>query len=444
MKIVIAGAGEVGTHLAKQLSHEQQDITVIDRDMEKLLPLDANYNLLTVNGSPLSFQTLKDSGVEGCDLYIAVTPYETENLVSCSVARSIGAKKTVARIDNFEYKDPRHREFFGSIGVNDLIYPEYLAALDIMSALTHNWARHWFELHDGELILVAVKLRQGAKLVGMQLKELAVREHNFHVAAIKRGYETIIPRGDDYVRDGDIVYFTTTRDYVNELADICGKVRRKIKEVMIMGGTRIAIQLAQRGAHKYNFKIIENDHARCLKLSEQCPEAQIIHADAHDAEALRDEGIADMDAFIALTESSETNILTCLAAKEAGVPKTIAEVEKMHFIRSAEGLNIGMVVNKKLLASSRIFQILLDADSASPKCLALADAEVAEIEVKPGSKITKAPVKDLHLSRDMTIAGLIRDGKGEMVTGATHIQAGDRVLVFSLNGMLHNVEKLFL
>lgn len=444
MKIVIAGAGQVGTHLAKLLSREEQDITVIDRDEERLAPLDANYNLLTFTGSPLSFKALKEAGIEGCDLYIAVTPYETENIVSCSIAHSLGATKTVARIDNFEYKDPHHRSFFASIGVDDLIYPEYLAANDIMSALVHNWARHWFELHHGELILVAIKLRDGARLIGMQLKELAQREHNFHVAAIKRGYETIIPRGDDYVRDGDIVYFTTRREYVNELADVCGKKRRKIKDVMIMGGTRIAIQLAQQGAGHYNFKIIESDRARCLKLSERCPEAQIVCGDARDVETLRDEGIADMDAFIALSESSEANILTCLAAKEAGVPKTIAEVENIQFISAAEGLNIGMAVNKKLLASSRIVQILLDADSASPKCLALADAEVAEIEVKPGSKITKAPVKDLHLSRDMTIAGLIRDGKGEMVTGATHIQAGDRVLVFSLNGMLHNVEKLFL
>lgn len=443
MKIVIAGAGEVGTHLAKLLSREDQDITVIDHDPDKLAPLDSNYNLLTVTGSPISFRDLSDAGIAGCDLYIAVTPYETENIVSCSVARSLGAKKTVARIDNLEYKDPRHRPFFASLGVADLIYPEYLASLDILSALTHNWARHWFELHGGKLILVAVKLRIGARLVGMQLKELATKLHNFHVAAIKRGLETIIPRGDDYVLPDDIVYFTTTRDHIEELIAICGKKLRRIKDVMIMGGSRIAVQLAQRGADKYHFKIIETDMERCEELSEKCPEAEIIHGDARDMETLRDEAIADMDAFIALTESSEANILTCLAAKEAGVPKTIAEVENIQFISAAESLNIGMAVNKKLLASSRIFQILLDADADTPKCLALADAEVAEIEAKPGSKITKAPVKDLHLSRDMTIAGLIRGDQGQLVTGNTQILPGDQVLVFSLNGVLHNVEKLF-
>lgn len=443
MKIIIAGSGEVGSHLAKLLSREEQDITVIDNDIEKLSVLDANYNLLTFRGSTTSFQSLRQAGVEGCDLFIAVTPYEAQNIISCAIAKSLGAEKTVARIDNYEFKDAANREFFAHIGADDMIYPEYLAALEIIQALQHNWVRHWFELHDGELILVGVKLRENAPLVGVQLKELGMNEHNFHVAAIKRHHETIIPRGDDRLEENDIVYFMTKREHVDSLIPLCGKTARKIRNILIMGGSRIAIRLCAMVGDKYNIKIMDMDREHCLRLSEKCPDAKIINADARDTDALRDAGITDMDAFIALADSSESNILTCLAAKEFGVIKTIAEVENLQFISEAEGLNIGTVINKKLLASSRIFQMLLDRDTTTSKCLALADAEVAEIVAKEGSKITRAAVKDLRLSRDMTIAGLIRDGKGYLVSGNTVIQPGDRVVVFTLNGVIHKVEKLF-
>ncbi|MCX4368403.1 MAG: Trk system potassium transporter TrkA [Duncaniella sp.] len=443
MKIIIAGCGEVGSHLAKLLSREEQDITVIDEDSSKLAVLDSNYNLLTVQGRPTSFKTLRQAGVEGCDLFIAVTPFETRNIVSCAIAKSLGAEKTVARVDNFEFKDPANRSFFASIGADDMIYPEYLAALEIITALNHNWARHWFELHEGELILVGVKLRDNAPLIGKYLKDLGRSTHDFHVAAIKRHHETIIPGGDDRLLADDIVYFMTTREHVANLIPLCGKIERRIRDVIIMGGSRIAIQLCNMAGDKFNFKILDPDRERCLKLSERCADALIINADARDTDALRDAGIVDTDAFIAISDSSESNILTCLSAKEFGVKKTIAEVENLQFISEAEGLNIGTVVNKKLLASSRIYQMLLDRDSSTSKCLALADAEVAEIIAREGSKITRAPIKDLHLSHYMTIAGLIRDGKGQLVGGNTVINPGDRVVVFTLDGVLHKVEKLF-
>lgn len=443
MKIIIAGCGEVGSHLAKLLSREEQDITVIDEDSSKLAVLDSNYNLLTVQGRPTSFKTLRQAGVEGCDLFIAVTPFETRNIVSCAIAKSLGAEKTVARVDNFEFKDPANRSFFASIGADDMIYPEYLAALEIITALNHNWARHWFELHEGELILVGVKLRDNAPLIGKYLKDLGRSTHDFHVAAIKRHHETIIPGGDDRLLADDIVYFMTTLEHVANLIPLCGKIERRIRDVIIMGGSRIAIQLCNMAGDKFNFKILDPDRERCLKLSERCADALIINADARDTDALRDAGIVDTDAFIAISDSSESNILTCLSAKEFGVKKTIAEVENLQFISEAEGLNIGTVVNKKLLASSRIYQMLLDRDSSTSKCLALADAEVAEIIAREGSKITRAPIKDLHLSHYMTIAGLIRDGKGQLVGGNTVINPGDRVVVFTLDGVLHKVEKLF-
>ncbi len=443
MKIVIAGAGEVGTHLAKLLSREEQDIIVLDPDNYRLANLDANYNLMTLKGNPISFRNLRQAGVEKCDLFIAVTPEETQNILSCSIARSIGAQRTVARIDNFEFMSEEHKEYFTRMGVNSLIYPELLAAQEIYTALHRTWVRQWFELHDGEIIILGVKLRDNAQIIGMQLKEFAQIRHNFHVAAIKRRHETIIPRGDDIIKESDILYFATRKDNVDELIELCGKKARKIKKIIIMGGSRIAMRLSALAGNEFDIKIIDSNLDTCRILPERCPNCDIIHGDARDIDVLREEGIADTDAFIALSNSSETNILACLTAKELGVAKSIAEVEDLQFISEAEGLNIGTIINKKLLASSKIFQLLLDADSTTSKCLALADAEVAEIEAKEGSKITRAMVKDLSLPRGMTIAALIRNGKGMLVSGNTQVEAGDHVVVFCLSGSIHKVEKLF-
>jgi len=446
MRIVIAGAGEVGSHLAKLLSREEQDIVLIDRDASKLAEIDANYNLMTRVGAPTSFRDLRAAGVDNCDLFIAVTPFENTNLVSCEIAKQLGARKTVARIDNHEFLYGDNRDFFIRNGVDHLIYPEMLAAQEIVTALKRPWVRNWFELHNGELIVVGVKLRDNASLIGSRLRDLTADQHNYHVSAIRRNKETIIPRGDDEILEGDILYFTTTHDYVDEIRKLCGKRAYKIRKVMVMGGGRIAVRLAHLASGEYDITIIDSDIEVCRKLPEKCSgcDVNIIHGDARNNDVLIEENIDTMDAFLALTEYSETNILACLTAKEFHVSKTIAEVENIQFISEAEGLNIGTVINKKLLASSKIFQILLAADENSSKFMALADAEVAELEAREGSKITKAQVMHLKLSKEMTLAGLVRDGKGMLIDGRTQIQPGDHVLVFCLAGHIHKVEKLFI
>ncbi|MDE6050817.1 MAG: Trk system potassium transporter TrkA [Paramuribaculum sp.] len=443
MKIVIAGAGEVGKHLARLLSREDQDITLIDTNNERLAVMDATCNLLTHSGSPTSFDVLEECRVGTCDLFIAVTPHETTNVLACQMAKCLGAKKTVARIDNYEFMSSRSAEFFRHQGIDVMIYPEYLAAREILKALQRNWVRNWFEIHEGQLIVVGVKIRDHAPLVDRQLRELPALSTDFHISAIKRNHETIIPRGNDYLRAGDIIYVTTTESGIDDLRRLAGKVELNIRKVLIMGGSRIAVRLIALAGDRFRFKIIEDDHERCNHLAEVCPDVDIIHADGRDVDILREEGIDETDAFIALTDRSETNILTSLTAKEYGVRKTIAEVEDLQFISQAENLNIGTTINKKLLASSKIFQMLLDDDDETSKFMSLADADVIDVEVKPKAKVTKAPVKDLSLSHDMTIAGLIRDGKGMLVGGNTQILAGDHVVVFCLSGTLHKIERLF-
>lgn len=445
MKIIIAGAGAVGTHLAKLLSGEKQDIILMDDDEERLGRLGSNFDLLAVNISPTSISGLKEAGVAGADLFIAVTPDESRNMTACMLATSLGAKKTVARINNYEYLLPKHKEFFAKLGVDSLIYPEMLAAKEIVDAVKMSWIRQWWEFAGGALVLLGTKMKETAEILNVPLHELGGRNIPFHIVAIKRGSETIIPRGDDTIILNDIVYFTTTKKYIPYIRKIAGKENEAdIRNVMIMGGSRIAVRTVQYMPEYMRTKIIESDFNRCNRLTELVDDkVMIINGDGRDMGLLLEEGIKNTEAFVALTGNSETNILACLAAKRLGISKTVAEVENIDYISMAESLDIGTVINKKFIAASHIYQMMLDADVSNVKCLTFANADVAEFTVKAGSRITRSQVKDVGLPKGATIGGLIRNGEGILVTGNTTIMENDHVVVFCLGMMIKKLEKFF-
>ena len=413
MKIIIAGAGAVGTHLAKLLSREKQDIILMDDNEEKLSTLNSNFDLMTATASPTSIKGLKEVGVGEADLFIAVTPDESRNMTACMLANNLGAQKTVARIDNYEYLLPKNKEFFQKLGVDSLIYPEMLAAKEIVSSIRMSWVRQWWEFCGGALILIGTKMREKAEILNIPLHELGGPELPYHVVAIKRGSETLIPRGDDTIKLHDIVYFTTTRKYVPYIRKIAGKEDyADVRNVMIMGGSRIAVRTAQYVPDYMQVKIVDNDLNRCNRLTELLDDrTMIINGDGRDMDLLVEEGLKNTEAFVALTGNSETNILACLAAKRMGVSKTVAEVENIDYIGMAESLDIGTVINKKMIAASHIYQMMLDADVSNVKCLTFANADVAEFTVKAGSKITKHPVKDLGLRKEPPSADLSARGK---------------------------------
>ncbi len=445
MKIIIAGAGAVGTHLAKLLSGEKQDIILMDEDEDKLSRLDSNFDLMTVHASPTSITGLKNAGVEDADLFIGVLPEESRNMTACMLATNMGAKKTVARIDNYEYLQPKNREFFAQLGVDSLIYPEMLAAKEVVDALKMSWIRQWWEFCGGALVLIGTKMRERAEILNVPLHELGGKHIPFHIVAIKRGNDTLIPRGDDIIQLNDIVFFTTTKKYIPYIRKISGKEHYPdVQSVMIMGGSRIAVRTTQYVPDYMKTKIIESDLARCNRLTELVDDnVMVINGDGRDMDLLLEEGLKKTDAFVALTDNSETNILACLAAKRMGVTKTVAEVEDIDYIGMAESLDIGAIINKKKIAASHIYQMMLDADVSNVKCLTVADADVAEFIVKEGARITQGPIKDAGLPKGMNIGGIIRGGEGMLATGMTVIQPGDHVVVFCLSMMIKKLEKYF-
>ena len=444
MRIVIAGAGNVGIHLAKLLAGENQDIILLDESEHKLSRLDSSFDLLTIQESPVSLHGLKEAGADKADLFVAVTPDESRNIISCQLAHYLGAKKTVARIDNYEYLQPKHKEYFNSIGVDSLIYPEMLAAKDIVDGMQLSWIRQWWEFAGGALVMMGIKLRDNAQILDKPLSQLG-RELPYHIVAILREGVTIIPSGNDTMQAGDLVYFMTMKKHIPHIRKIAGKEELPdIRDVIIMGGSRIAVRTSQLMPDDMNLKIIESDLDKCNRLTELCDDkVMIINGDGRDPSLLMSEGIQHTEAFVALTDNSETNILACLAAKRFGVTKTIAEVENIDYINMAEKLDIGTVINKKKIAASHIYQMMLDADVTNVKCLTFANADVAEFNVMEGAKITRNPVKDISLPRGVTIGGLIRDREAILVTGSTQIQAGDHVVVFCLEGMIKSIEKYF-
>lgn len=447
MKIIICGAYGIGTHLAKMLSRNHEDITLIDEDDERLAQIGSDFDLLTAQASPSSIKALREAGAEHADLFIAVTPEESLNITSCVLAKALGAKKTVAKISNSEYTAPELQDFFSGLGISSLIYPEKLAAVDIINGLKMSWVRQRWDVHNGALVMLAIKLRETCEILNNPLKNLCGPDDPYHVVAIKRLNDTIIPGGNDELKLYDLAYFMTTTQYIPYIRKIVGKeLYVDVKNVMIMGGGATAVRAINTMPDYLDTKLIEISEERCEELNNLLDDdkALIINGDGRDTQLLQEEGIKNTQAFVALTNNAETNILACLTAKRLGVRKTVAMVENVDYVSMAESLDIGTIINKKAIAASHIYQIMLDAEVMNMRFIMSANADVAEFVAQEGSRVTKKPVKDLGLPKEATIGGLVRGDEGMLVSGHTQIQAGDIVMVFCHNINLKTIEKLFI
>ena len=445
MKIVISGVGEVGSHLAKMLSGNLHDITVIDDDPKRLEEVTSLADVITIEGDCTTFATLKKAAVRKADLFIAVRPEESINIISAVLAKQLGAKKSIARIDNNEYLEPNNKETFIEMGIDYLFYPEKVAAREVINLLGHTSTTEYVDFSGGKLSLVVFKLDSTSPLIDKTLLEITQdREHlPYRTVAISRRGETIIPRGSDKFYQNDTIYVITNQESVQEVITFSGQTNFDINNLMILGGSRIGVRVAAELQKEVNVKLIDYNAEKAYKLAEQLDKTLIISEDGRNIDAMLEEGLNNMDAFVAVTGRSETNILAAMLAKRMGVKKVIAEVENLNYINLAESIGIDTIINKKLITASNIFRFTMNTDVQAIKCLTGSNAEVLEFIVKPNSPATKQKIKNLGFPHDAIIGGIVRGDKIFIATGNMEINAYDRVVVFALPDAIARIGRFF-
>ena len=451
MKIVIVGAGEVGSHLAKMLRSSANDVTVIDNDNERLQRVTTITDVGAVYGSPTSIEVLKSAGVAGANLFIAVYPRAMQhiNIVSALIAKKLGAEKVVARINDEGYLDPENKLMFKEMGIELMFYPEKVAADEIVESLRHSSSAESMDFAHGKLQVSLFRIDDDSPMLDVRLCEFAevmkTEGVDFRVIAINRDGNTMIPRFDTKFSYHDLVFIISKREGVPVLIKHFGLSRVNVNRVMIFGGGVIAEMLARSLSHQVSdIKILENNKERCIELSEKLADnIHIANGDGRNSDFLMDEGIKDYDAFVALTDSDETNILSCVAARKFGVERTIAEVENIEYIHLAEDMGVDTVINKKLITAGRIFRFTLSGKARLVRYISGTSAEILEYTVASNSKITKGPLKDLDFPKEAIIGGVIRGSDSFIAVGDTIIEAYDRVVVFAKSDAVRDVDAFF-
>ncbi len=446
MNIIIAGDGEMGSHLATLLSGENHDITIINSSKDFLEEMDSHADIMTFKGSATHTTCLQNAGVSKADLFISVLHVEEPNIVACILAKRLGAKQCIARVSNIDNLLPENKRLFRELGIDNLISPEGIATNEIVKLINQNAADEIFEFSEGRLSLFSIKLDARALVINKSLQEIA-REHGdmgFRVVAVHRKGQTIIPNGNTRFLLGDLAYIITKPEGINQIMRMGGRIRAEMKNVMVVGGGRIGKSVAQSLEGKLNVKLIEIDKNRCFDLSDNLSNTLIINGDSRDLTLLEDENISSMDAFISVTRDSETNILTCLLAKKYGVKKTIALIDNIDFIDVAQNIGIDTIINKKLIAASYIENFTLEADVESIKCLSGVEADVLELVVHKDSYVTKHKVAKLNFPDDALIGGVVRNHEAFIVNGDSYIEEGDKVVIFTKPSCIRKVSKLFM
>lgn len=452
MKIVIEGAGEVGSHLANMLKSEANDVTVIDDNQQRIDALRAYTDVETVVGNPSSISVLREANVGDADLFIAVYPFAAQeiNIVGALLAKRLGTRKVIARISDEDYLSSENKLLFKEMGIELLFYPERSAADEIIDFLKHNSTAETMEFARGKLQIAVFKLNEDSPLLDLKLSEFikpipAEVLKEFRVIAISRDDRTIIPRLDTKFQFGDLVFTISRREGVEALNRLFGKSNININSAFILGGTPIGEILAGMLARNgMKVKIVEKDKEKCIELSERLPDSVlVVNGDGRNSDFLFEEGIQQYDAFIALSSNDESNVLSCVVAKKFGVARTVAEVENIEYIRIAEEMGVDNIINKKLLTAGRIFKLTLSGRARIVRYMAGTNTEVMEYTVRPGSAITKGAIKDLDFPANAIIGGVIRGNDAIIAVGDTVIEPYDRVAIFALPESIREIDRFF-
>ena len=448
MKIIIAGAGEVGLHLSKLLSFESHDITLIDNNDVNLKDGENYLDIKVINGDSSSISTLGQANVKDSDLVIGVTASESINFLTCSLSKQLGAKRTIARITNPEFISDNSIDF-KKLGIDEIISPEHLAANEIKLLVNDSAFTNSHDFEDGELKMMAARILTDAPFVGKKVQEAAsvYPGIKFMPIAIERSgsQSAIIPRGNTLFKKDDHVYFITCDDGVDELYKLMGTKKDKLQNIMILGGGRVGFKVAQELSEEgYSVKLVEINNDKAEKIADQLNNVLVLNLDGTRVDLLSEENLDQMDAFISTTGDSQKNIMSCLMAKSKKIKKTIALVDDSDYFELSESIGVDTLINKKLLAANEIFRFIRKGNILELNKLNNMNAEVLEFLVSSNSKVIGKKIKDINFPRSAIIGGVIRDDKGLIALGDFQIKEGDKVLICSLYEGISKVEKLFL
>ena len=451
MRITIVGAGEVGSHLAKMLRSASNEVTVIDADAERLQKLVSMADVATVHGNPTTVSVLKKADAASSDLFIAVYPRSMQdiNIVSALLAKQLGAAKVIARINDEDYLTSENRLLFKEMGIELMFYPERIAADEILDNLRHTTRAETMDFAHGKLQIALFKLEEDSVAMDMQLGEftsMVTKEDGveFRIIAMSRDGETIIPRFDTKFQYHDLIYIIVKREGLPAMMKYFGDTTSVVDKVMIYGSGVIAEMVARALSTEIDsVKMLEADKERCYYLSEKLEKVKVANGDARNSDFLLEEGIRNFDAFVALTDNDETNVLACVAAKKFGVERTIAEVENIEYAKLAEDLGVDAVINKKIITAGRIFKFTLSGKARSVKYISGTDAEVLEYTVSKNSRITRSALRNCGFPTNAIIGGIIRGSESMIAVGDTIIEPFDRVVVFAKSDAVKEVDSFF-
>ncbi|MDH4117589.1 MAG: Trk system potassium transporter TrkA [Acidimicrobiia bacterium] len=441
MRIVIVGAGAVGSYLAERLSAEGQDVVVIEDDEELAADLQDRIDALVIPGNGASPSVLEQAGVQKSDLLIAVSNSDGANVLACHVAAELGVKRTVARVE-----DPDMREALAGLEVDFVIDPGEAASHELLALVRQSGVSELVEFGGGKLALVGATVPPGAPLVGRNLGTLRRIDWGWEwvVTAIVRHGTTIVAHGDTVIEPGDHVLLMVASDDVDRSTDLLGVSHHTVRRVIILGSTRLADLTAGLCIDAgFDVVIVDQDPGRCRKLAAKHGRALVICDDPTNPKTLEGLEVDDRDSLLALTGWDEVNILACLVAKALGVSTTVSRFNRIEYVSLLGGVGIDAAVSSRLIAAGAILRFVRRGRIHSVVTFRDTDAEAIEIEVEAQSKAVGVTVVELGMPRGAVIGGVLRNGDTFVPTGASKIETGDRVIVFSMPNCIAAVEELF-
>lgn len=447
MRILIIGAGEVGFHLAKTLSNDAHDVTIVDTNPEKCARVQEQLDVLVVEGSGASANTLVEAGIKNADMIIAVSALDEVNIISCMLANQFGVQRKIARVRNSEYTLNNAVLKPEQLGIDLMINPEQATAEEIVSLIERSAATDVVDFAEGKIQVIGIRLDPKAPIINRTLREVSegIPELTFRTVAIFRHERTIIPSGDEYFRRGDQIFVTAKTESVPEVLKLCGKNDERLDKVMILGGSQVGRAVAKLLEKEYDIdiRLIESNREKSERVAEELERTLVIHGDGTDIDLLAAEGLIDMDAFIAVTDDEETNIIACLLAKHIGVRRNIAMVSRAEYVPLMPTIGLDAAVDKRRITANAISRFIRHGEIVSVASLRGTGAEVIELVVQPHSKVVGKPLRRAKIPEGVIIGAVARGELVFVAIGETVLQPDDKVVVFTLPKARESLELLF-